>query len=227
MKYFIKTEVTVFLLLSMTTNFAVGIPQWWEDRGIIDTNSLPNDFAPANQGQAKYIAYQAYLEFKESLGFVGSNMTAMVEEFSVSENYLPLNLGQLKYLSTPFYDQLNLLNMAGAWPSGMVTGPYPWSGSINNLENYAIANIGQLKYLFSFDLSNVLALDSDGDGMSDDWEITNGFDPNNSHDAILDEDLDGVSNLQEYHNRTDPHNDDVISPTVIVSFPSSLFLFVP
>ena len=48
-------------------------------------------------------------------------------------------------------------------------------------------------------------VDSDGDGMPDDWELDNGLNPNDSDDAAFDPDGDGLSNLQEYLNGTDPH----------------------
>jgi hypothetical protein len=40
--------------------------------------------------------------------------------------------------------------------------------------------------------------DFDGDGMSDTWEVANGFDPNNPADATGDPDGDGSSNLEEF-----------------------------
>lgn len=39
--------------------------------------------------------------------------------------------------------------------------------------------------------------DSDGDGLSDSWEIENGLDPNNPDDAFADFDNDGFSNIDE------------------------------
>ena len=47
--------------------------------------------------------------------------------------------------------------------------------------------------------------DDDNDGMPDDWELANGFNPLNPKDALLDKDGDGVSNLNEYKNGTDPN----------------------
>jgi len=48
-------------------------------------------------------------------------------------------------------------------------------------------------------------VDSDGDGMPDEWESANGFEPGNSDDAGDDADLDNQSNRDEYLAGTDPH----------------------
>ena len=49
-------------------------------------------------------------------------------------------------------------------------------------------------------------VDSDGDGMPDDWEAAHGFDPHNPADAAQDADGDGLANLQEYLAGTDPRS---------------------
>ena len=49
--------------------------------------------------------------------------------------------------------------------------------------------------------------DTDGDGMDDEFEMSNGFDPL-TPDGFGDMDGDGLSNLNEYHNGTDPLSAD-------------------
>ena len=46
--------------------------------------------------------------------------------------------------------------------------------------------------------------DSDNDGMPDDWETKNGFNPKNAGDASLDKDKDGYTNIEEYLNSVVP-----------------------
>ncbi|PCJ98486.1 MAG: hypothetical protein COA42_24400, partial [Alteromonadaceae bacterium] len=50
--------------------------------------------------------------------------------------------------------------------------------------------------------------DSDGDGLSDTYELAHNLDPNNAADANLDNDNDGLSNLQEYQQGTSLENVD-------------------
>ena len=174
MEHVTKNRVVPVVALLAGVLFAE-IPQWWLDRGVVNTNMAPNDYAPVNQGQAKQIAYKAYLEFEQKFGRASTSISNLVAGFSTTNNYLPVNQGQLKYLAAPFYDQLLAAGLTNAWPTGMTNGPYPWSGA-NSSKDFAIANIGQLKFAFSFDL-NVAALDSDGDGLSDMVELRIGTDP--------------------------------------------------
>lgn len=51
-------------------------------------------------------------------------------------------------------------------------------------------------------------VDTDNDGMSDEWETTYGLDPDSSDDEDMDNDSDGLSNLEEYQNGTNPNEED-------------------
>lgn len=53
-------------------------------------------------------------------------------------------------------------------------------------------------------------LDSDSDGIWDDWEIANGMQTHDPADASLDPDGDGHTSLQEFHAHTDPRNRDSV-----------------
>lgn len=59
-----------------------------------------------------------------------------------------------------------------------------------------------------------LALDSDGDGLTDAWETAHGLDINNADDAGVDTDGDGYTNIEEYLSGTDPQNKYDNAPTV-------------
>ncbi|WP_224371645.1 beta strand repeat-containing protein [Hyalangium versicolor] len=56
--------------------------------------------------------------------------------------------------------------------------------------------------------SVAIATDSDGDGMSDEWELEHGFDPNKPGDAMLDADGDKLLNVDEFEMGTDPRDAD-------------------
>ena len=57
-------------------------------------------------------------------------------------------------------------------------------------------------------------VDTDSDGMPDEWEKRFGLDPNNPADAAQDADGDGYTNLEEYLNGTDPRVPNRPEPTV-------------
>jgi hypothetical protein len=208
MRHGIKNGAVLFLALLAGVLFAE-VPQWWIERAVLDTNTPPSDYAPVNQGQVKQIAYQAYFEFNQKLGGASPAISNLIAGFSTSNNYLPANLGQLKYLAKPFYEQLIAEGYAP---------DFPWAGLL--AKDYAIANQGQLKNLFSFDLD---AFDSDSDGLPDWREKLDGLNPNDP-----DSDDDGYSDYDELLvYRTNPGNGDVLPPTVSIVTPVSRIIFVP
>lgn len=195
-------------------------PAWWSDSQtqILDTaNPTQDNYAPANLGQLKHVAKQAKAHLDATLpGGAGNAIDILVTGFGGNltteqrdANYAPINLGQLKSVAKPFYDRLlsvgydtraNLI--AHGYPATWGFD-YPWNPATPVEENYAPANLGQLKIAFSFDASTLVPpVDTDGDGISDAWELE--YFGNLSTDPNADPDGDGVSNLQEYINGTNP-----------------------
>ncbi|MHC4241618.1 MAG: pectate lyase family protein [Planctomycetota bacterium] len=54
-------------------------------------------------------------------------------------------------------------------------------------------------------ISGTPPLDTDHDGMPDDWELNNGLDPKDASDGNSDLDQDGYSNIEEYLHSLSPH----------------------
>ncbi len=65
--------------------------------------------------------------------------------------------------------------------------------------------------------SDPFATDTDGDGMSDGWEMWYGLNPHDPDDAGGDADNDGLTNLEEFLQGTDPTNPDTEPPVITVS----------
>lgn len=59
-----------------------------------------------------------------------------------------------------------------------------------------------------FPLETLFSRDADGDGIPDEWEVTNALSPTEARDAALDSDSDGVSNVQEFIHNTHPRMAD-------------------
>jgi len=71
---------------------------------------------------------------------------------------------------------------------------------------------------YSNEASGTPFVDSDGDGMPDDWEIAHGLNPNDPSDATQDPDGDGIDNLTEYLLGSDPHKPNVFNPNGITIY---------
>jgi len=177
------------------------IPQWWVDRGIASSvenqftgNILEENYSVANIGQLMFVATQAATELNDNLqDGAGSEINDMIASFpdydesNPDANYAALNVGQLKYVAQKFYDKLSSLETGSIdWNNiVLISGgtdttnhKYPWTAMDNPPtqvqleENYFLANIGQLKYLFSWSIGKVIQfLDSNGNGISDAWEL--------------------------------------------------------
>jgi hypothetical protein len=190
--------ISIVLLFSVALTVLAQAPGWWTDRAVLDPSSTANDFASANQGQIKWLATQAAAEFDDKLldlGGAGTNIAAMLATFSPSNNFLLVNVGQLKATAKPFYDRLAELSsvepyVSNALPSSL-TGPYPWTTTATDDVDYAVANVGQAKFVFSMDF------DRDGDGLPDWWEWH--YFANLNQNASGSFMGDGWSNLQKYH----------------------------
>jgi regulator of chromosome condensation (RCC1) repeat-containing protein/Regulator of Chromosome Condensation (RCC1) repeat protein len=133
--------VTVPLLL-------YAAPAWWSQHNVLVQNAVPDDYAPANQGQFKNIAAGAIAEMDEKLtGGAGEELHNLASSWSIASpptnDFAPVNLGQLKRVAQPFYDRLIALG---------IVDHYPWLGSSNLSDDFAVANIGQVKNLFSFEI---------------------------------------------------------------------------
>lgn len=181
---------------------------WWFERGVTNPEATPDDYAPVNQGQAKHLAWQAYLELQRRLpGGAGETLSGLVGEWSdtPTDDYVALNIGQVKNLAKPFYERLADFGYDGAPLSlGQV---YPWDDNDSSPDDYALANIGQIKNLFSFDLSIFgPTVDIDDDGMADEWEMS--YFGSLDEDAFGDFDGDGLTNLEEFALDTDPTRAD-------------------
>ncbi len=96
-----------------------------------------------------------------------------------------------------------VINNAGAFPRDSVDSrlinEVPASGFIGSLGS--IPNVSQNGWpALPIISEGVPYTDLDKDGISDEWELNNGLDPNNYSDSILDRNSDGYTNLEEFLN---------------------------
>lgn len=223
-----KKLIPGFLLMLVIAAFAAP-PLWWGtgDPPVIDPAAAVNNHGPANIGQAKHMAKSALDALRPVLPAVADQIEADLTEggspildFTVPDpktpewlekQKAPLLIGQLKAIADPFYTRLHAA--APVWLEAERTANgtnhpgsiFPWTAETTDDNNKGIANIGQLKAGFSlrFDtLPPVGPVDSDEDGLPDDWEL--------AHFGSLYEDADGdadgdyLTNIEEFQFGTDP-----------------------
>lgn len=191
MKY-IPIPLSLVLFLAPTTTSSAADPAWWAARGV-STSSPQSNFSPATIGQAKHMVAMALAELQTRLDAstfqaLQADLAAMVNltvpttAAQFEEQRAILLVGQLKAISAPFY--LRLHNIYPAWLETRLTENltkdlsdpanfYPWTTNTADDSNKAIATLGQLKSVFALPLEGLppSAIDTDGDGLADAWEI--------------------------------------------------------
>ncbi|MBU0676904.1 MAG: hypothetical protein KJ626_02215 [Verrucomicrobia bacterium] len=202
--------ILLALFIAPAAHAATNCPNWWIERGVVDTNTASADYSPATQGHIKWIVTNAYDEFEYMMpNGAGSNIETLVSGFSATNNYLPVNAGQLKNVAKPFYDALDQEGLTNELPIG-VTNTYPWTDSTGDDADYSVINVGQVKYVFSFDL------DKDADGLPNWWELY--------HFDDLDEigsgdyDSDSHSNSNEFQLGTSASESNP-PPSIVITSP--------
>lgn len=202
-------------------------PSWWykdgdSANGVIDATkpqlNTDND-AVLNQGQLWNIADNAINELNTQLSLIGG-ATFNLSDFENGQSpdyYAPVNLGQLKYVSSKFYDRFAAVGFtpnAAGWPVSVLldegTGDtslnYPWKEDVT-VTNASPVVLGQVKHLFSWNVRAWIAVDSEnagaGDGLPDYWE--NYWLGSLSYDGTADPDGDFVANANELSLKTNPN----------------------
>ena len=195
------------------TNKPAAYPAWWFERDVIarlpaSANKTapvwPTDYPPAddyaavNQGQVKNVAKQSFEKMKAAfLDGAGQPLNDIwASPVTSSDDYLAINLGQLKALAKPFYDRLAQIDPIIV---------YPWGNPITPADDFALVNIGQVKNLFRFD-PQAIAVDTDGDGLPDKWELY--YFGNLSRNGTADWNNDGMLDRDAFRYGLDPFKRD-------------------
>jgi hypothetical protein len=218
--------------LSLATTTYADDPAWWTTRGVKNSSPASN-LSPATIGQAKHFAAMALAELQIRLDpttfqALQADVAAVVnlaapttpEQFEQQRGVLAV--GQLKAISAPFY--LRLHNAYPAWLETRLAENltkdvndsanfYPWTSNPADDTNKGIATLGQLKTVFALPFEGLppSANDTDGDGLSDAWEIQ--YFGNLGQIGSGNPDGDGFSTYMEYLSGRNPTLADPVADT--------------
>lgn len=222
-------KLVIYLVLGVLAlarfSFAGALPSWWTGTAtrVLAPGGAENNYSLANNGQLKYMAYQAKVHLDlafPAAGGAGPEIDALVAGFDPKPgvsyttqqladirrlNYSPLVVRHLENVAKIFYDRLNVLgyntkeNLKDFGYPASWTSNYPWPGVTppTVASDYSPVTIGQLKMVFSFDVMTLPG-----------WWKTRYFPGLSSVSSDADADSDGLTNFQEFQAGTDPTNFD-------------------
>jgi CSLREA domain-containing protein len=139
------------------------------------------------------------------IGDQSSGFTAMTDQ--VGTGAAPLNplLGSLQNNGGPTDTMLLLYGSSAIDQGGRGFALTDQRGQPRPIDTvFANATSGDGTDIGAVEMNLLGGPDSDGDGMSDDFEQFYGFNPNNPSDANIDSDGDGLTNFQEFKAGTNP-----------------------
>jgi len=116
-----------------------------------------------------------------------------------SANYIDAGATALDLVDNNLTDTITTISTVDVAVIGQYTVTYTVSDNQNNVSS-------------SIRVVNVIGADSDSDGISDDFELIHGLNPDSSEDASEDPDNDGLTNLEEFLLGSDPLVSNIITP---------------
>ncbi|TVZ40611.1 YD repeat-containing protein [Alteromonadaceae bacterium 2753L.S.0a.02] len=172
----------------------------------VDVGRYYMDFATGHNGIIASVS---------GISNAGSNDISVdvVDKFGYSNSFNIGGEGQ-EYVDKVFLNSLGVLTIGGTYEDTIDFDPGPLEDvhSANGRGIFLTSYINQgIDGLIDSDLDGIKDFadkDDDNDGLPDEWEIENGFNPRDGVTADFDSDNDGLSNLDEYIYKTDPWSSD-------------------